>query len=96
MGEREEKVTLMHMAKAFTEEIVQVYLDTASRKLYEKWEHSQTVDERERAYLEALALKEFRGFIRRTIIAGEDAQRELNDKEERERQEMLSREKKKK
>jgi len=89
MGDRDEAVQLMHMAKAFTQPIADLYLDAASRKLYEKWENSTSLEERERAYLEALALKEFRRFIKKTIIVGEQAERELNEKEEKEKQQML-------
>ena len=84
--EREDAVQLMHMAKAFSQPIAERYLSAASQKLYKKWEDSESTDDRERAYLEALALKEFRKFIRDVIIRGEMIEREWNEKEEKERE----------
>lgn len=85
MGDRDELVQRMRQAKAFTEDIVKAYLDEAEQKIFNKWGNSNKVEERDHLYLEYLALKEFRKFIRETIIKGEIAQKELNEKYEQEK-----------
>lgn len=84
MRPREELIQLMHQAKAFREPIVKQYLEVVEQNLFKDWQKSTDIKEREKIYLQGLALKEFQSFIRRTIIDGENAEKEINAKLEKE------------
>lgn len=86
MHNSEEVIELMHQAKAFRQPIVAKYIQAVEQKLFNEWTHSEDEKHRETLYLQALALKEFEKFIKHTIINGEQAEREINEKVEKEKQ----------
>ena len=77
---REEMVTRMHQAKAFKADLVQEFLNEEERKLFERFKNEPEKTYREEIYIQCLGLKNFREFIRKTIIAGEQAERDLAER----------------
>lgn len=76
----EELVTKMHEAKAFTQPIVQEFLDRAEYNLFEKWKTTTEQAVRDEVWLQGQGIAAFRKFIEETIILGKMAEAELTKK----------------
>ena len=76
---RDELIARMHQARAFTDPIVADFLATTEEKFFQQWRNPLTTEkEREELYLQCQGLEAFRKFVKDTIIAGQNAEHDLN------------------
>lgn len=75
-----ELVEKAHAASAFTSPVVSDFLDYQEERLFLEWRNSQNPEEREKLFLQTQGLMAFRDYVAQILIAGEDAQRELQEK----------------
>jgi hypothetical protein len=75
---KEELVNRMHQARAFSDPIVGDFLDLQERKTFDSWRNPETtLEKREELYKLCQGLEAFRKFVKDTIIAGKNAEIDL-------------------
>ena len=86
MSRKDEMISMMYQAKAFKQPIVESYMDAVEKKLFDQWKASEAgkAEDREVLFLQCLGLQEFRKFVKKVIIEGEMAEKEVNEKLEKE------------
>lgn len=74
----EELLARMHQARAFSDPIVADFLDSNEMRLFAQWKDPEnTKEDREGLYLQCQGLEAFRKFVKDTIIAGQNAEHDL-------------------